>query len=301
MEPDELRRTVLQLSQVKHALTKPEHLKVLKLSHAIRTFLRRRLEELAVSSHGPSMLVVMSDGWGASITKTIRLQFPGSHVATTRKGKFRHEFLLQRGLFRSTLLTGHTDLLFLLEEPIGLSKGKKAWNVYVGNQQWLPTLRQLGHKGITLSVYLADGALFTALERKYRARHLLHYRSGQDLGDNAWYLENADWVFCIKCKSHGCSNGCHWGLKTIGDNFVVDNCHITTASLVNGSTAIHQRVLPFVFRRIHFRTRAASIDDIEMFWKMLGAEPELIDDLAALDLDWSDNVLAVMLPRSGTL
>ena len=64
MEPDELRRTVLQLSQVKHALTKPELFKVLKLSHAIRTFLRRRLEELAVSSHDPSMLVVMSDGWG---------------------------------------------------------------------------------------------------------------------------------------------------------------------------------------------------------------------------------------------
>ena len=84
MEPDELRRKVLQLSQVKHTLTKPELFKVLKLSHAIRTFLRRRLEELAVSSHGPSMLVVMSDGWGASITKTIKLKFPGSHVTITK-------------------------------------------------------------------------------------------------------------------------------------------------------------------------------------------------------------------------
>ena len=131
-----IKKDGLQLSQVKHTLTKPELFKVLKLSHAIRTFLRQRLEELAVSSHDPSMLVVMSDGWGASITKTIKLQFPGSYVMTTKNGKFRHEFVLQRGLFRSTLLTGHTNLLFLLEEPIGLSKGKKAWNVYVGNQQW---------------------------------------------------------------------------------------------------------------------------------------------------------------------
>ena len=62
----------------------------------------------------------------------------------------------------------------------------------LGISIWLPTLRQPGHTGITLTVYLADGALFTALEHKCRARHLPHYRNGQDLGDSAWYLGNAD-------------------------------------------------------------------------------------------------------------
>jgi hypothetical protein len=298
MEPDEFKRMVLQFGQVKHVLSKSDRIEAYKISHALQQHFKRKLEDFALQfSQDPCALVLMSDGWGATVTETIKEQFPGSHLTVTRKGKFRHGFLLNRALFRTTSADGVTKLMALLQEPIGLSNGKKAWNVFVGNYQWLPVLRTLGCTRITISIYVADGCLFTALERKYLARHLLYYRCGLDLGPNAWYLQNADWAICIKCKSHGCSNGCHWGLKTVGGTTVVENAFIATASLVNGSTAIHLRVSPFVFRRIYFRVSTASVSDREAFWKMLGADPELTDHCSAIDLDWFEERLEVTPPH----
>ena len=287
MEPDEFIEMVKQLSQVKRTLKDDEVSNALMVSYAVKRFMRRKLETLIQDSpRDISMLVFMCDGWGASVSETIRDNFPGSHLTVTRKGRFRHEFLLQRAMFRSVDPSDITKIMHLLDDPIGLKLGKKAWNVFIANSEWLPTLRELGCKGITLSIYLADGALYSALERKYRVRHYLLYKGCAFGEEFNWVYQNLDWVICIKCVNHGCSNGCHWGLKTVGDKTVVDSCHICTASLINGSTALYGKIPDFVFRRLSFRKSISKVEDREQFWKLLGAEPELLDECVLMDIEW---------------
>ena len=139
------------------------------------------------------------------------MPIPGTSLTVLRNGKFRHEFLLQRGLARISHASGEVSLLGLFEEPIGLRRGKKAWNVFQATCDWMPTLRSLGHTGIYTNLYLADGALFTALDRKFKARRKFYYRCGNDFGTYSMFLELADITIGIKCSSHACSNGIKWG------------------------------------------------------------------------------------------
>jgi hypothetical protein len=183
------------------------------------------------------------------------------------------------------------DLLFtIFEEPLGLNKGKKAWNCFSAACEFIGTLRQQGQTGITINVYLADGALFTSLNRKFQARHFLYYRSGLASEDElrAFRLEISDWTICLKCSSHSCSNALKWGLKRLAGKEIIDATHISTASLVNAATALHLHVEAFVFRHVSFvGERSGTFQEIEAFWRMLGVGSEMLDELSRHDLDWT--------------
>ena len=138
----------------------------------------------------------------------------------------RHSFLSLRAmgslctdfycnvLFTRISHNDDNDLFFTcFEEPLGLNKGKKVWNRFNAACEFSGTLRQQGQLGITISVYLADGALFRSLERRFQAMHLLYYRSGLASEDEliAFRLEISGWTICLKCSSHSCSNALKWG------------------------------------------------------------------------------------------
>ena len=116
----------------------------------------------------------MGDGWGGNCTKYETLRMPGIHLKVTRKGRFRHEFLLQQLLFRRTVIG----------DPVGLNRGKKAWNVFQGACDLFGTLRCQGHTGLSGSIYVSDGLLCQSLSRKFAARHKLYYKIfEEELGD----------------------------------------------------------------------------------------------------------------------
>ena len=167
----------------------------------------------------------------------------------TRNGKFGHRFLLQCAFTRISRNDGNDIFFMCFEKHWGLNKGKKAWNCFHAACEFSGTLRQQGQLGITINVYLADGALFRSLERKIQARHLLYYRSGLASEDEliVFRLEISDWTICLKCSSHSCSDALKWGLKRLAGKDIIDASHISTASLVSTSTALHLHVEAFVF------------------------------------------------------
>ena len=131
MEPIEFKQMVLRFSQVSYVLSASERVAALKISFAIKKFLQRKaLRTLAAFPHEPCMMLYIADGWGATVFNTLKAAIPGSHLVITRKGRYRHEFLLQRGLLRISLVTGNTLLLPLLEDPIGRVHGLGAWHAF---------------------------------------------------------------------------------------------------------------------------------------------------------------------------
>ena len=152
MEPIEFKRMVLQFSRVGYVLTKTEVTAALKISYAIKKHLQRKaLQSLAAFPREPSMMIYMADGWGASVFETLTKPVSGTHLVVTRKGRFRHEFLLQRGLVRQSLSTGEQKLFTLMEDPLGLSKGKGSWNVFSANLMFFQLCGTLDAQGLPLT------------------------------------------------------------------------------------------------------------------------------------------------------
>ena len=299
MEPVEFTEMVLRLTQVSLVLSDADRLAVLKVSYTIRKLLRQKVVAvLAEHRHDPTMITYMADGWGATVFQKFRAPLPGTHLIITRKGRYRHEFLLQRGLIRISPLAGGSILVPLIEQPLGLGLGKSAWNVFRASNDFFPSLRFSGQTGVVINLYLLDGGLYDSLERKFKGKHLLYYRCGLDLGDRALLLELSDWTLCILCPSHIMSNGLKWGISIVSDKEIIKAAHIATASCIAGSSAIHRLVDKFVFSHLHFtERRSGDRADIETYWAMLDVSGVILAQYTLYDLDFKDNALSVFTPR----
>ena len=113
---------------------------------------------------------------------------------------------------------------------------------------FFPTLRHLGQTGVVINVYLLDGALFRSLARKFKAKHLVYYKFGPDLGIDARRLKCSDWTVCILCPSHVMGNGLLLGLNIVSRNDIVKATHVANASLRSTYTAFFKQVPDVVFK-----------------------------------------------------
>ena len=270
----------------------------LALADCLKRYTRKRAEDaVRACPTAPTVQIHMSDGWGAfcNTTSTARA-LSGSHLVTTRTGKFRHEFLLQRVLLRQRLAASGSDrLLLLVGDPEGLSKGKGSWNVLVGSCRFTKTLREMGHRGLCANVYIMDGAMYSALARKFAARHRLQAGLLDVEEHERAVLEIQEFTLSIKCVSHGCNNGTKWGLKAAGVADACDDAHICTKSCRNSSTAFHSHIDLFLIQYLEYvPERSGFYSDVLAFWQALGMHPEIADELARSDLHWDGQRLRVL-------
>ena len=147
----------------------------------------------------------------------------------------------------------------------------------------------MGARGITISVHLYDGALFSPLRKHFVARNELYYSDdyGIETGPLRPILHATDWVLGVKCVSHGCSNAVVWGLKTACPSVDRESVHVSIASLLNGRTALHSHTTAFLTRHLQFSAvRSGVFDDIYTFWQALDVEPHMCEIFAQLDPVW---------------
>ena len=261
MDLDSFRDLFKRLSEVGSTYTQADMEDALKLSYALQRFSLDSLKRLASDHrHRPAILVSMADGWGASVTKSVSLLYPGTHTRVTRRGKYRHEFMLERLLYRFVDEDGGAIVGHVFAEPKGLKDGKTAMHFFSAACAW-PTLRSMGHEGVATSVYIHDGALHGPLSSTFQGRHALYY-SSLDHGVRHAELENTDWVLTFRCMSHCCSSAVSWGLADVRSESAVDNVFIGTAGLRNSSSALHSKVDEFVARYVRFtKERSGSLDN----------------------------------------
>ncbi len=295
MELDDFVAMFKRLSIVGLGYTQQDLGDALKLSLALRRFSYNRfIQLLQEHSERPLLTAYLSDGWGASVTEAVARKFPGTHVRLCRNGRYRHEFLLQRVVYRFDQGLGRQLVGQIFEEPIGLRDGQTALHAFSAACEFISTPRHLGHCGICASVCVHDGALHTALQRLFRARQSLYYTHGPALGPRHAALENTDWVVCLRCSSHCCSSAVKWGLSHLFSDAIVDNVFIATAGLRNSSSALIGKVNDFILQRARFvKERSGPLECRVAFWRSLEVSPELADEFAEADLMWDGSNLLV--------
>ena len=88
-------------------------------------------------------------------------------------------------------------------------------------------------------------------------------------------------------------NALPWGLGPFHAKEIEDDCHIMLASLLNCSSAIHERVDRFLMRNMRFVRKADDPADLEAWWKMLEVSDELLPLFVRFDPMWSGGALEV--------
>lgn len=274
MQTDEFTSLFKELASVNATLTPYQLRSALRLSAALQRYSYQRfLNLLSEHSHRPLLLAYLGDGWGASVTETVALQFPGSHVRALRNGKFRHEFLLQRAVCRFGILDQQI-VGQIFAELVGLRDGKTAMHVFRGACDFISTPRHLGHQGWATTVYIQDGALHSALSRLFQGRQSLLYSHGQDFGERHAQFENLDIVLCLRCISHCASSAVKWGLQPSCTDGVLDNMFISVAGLRNSSAALIGKASAFVLSQVKFTAMcSASSEGRVAFWRCMDVGP----------------------------
>ena len=279
----------------------------LQLSAAVRAWnseewaslIRRHEDE-------PLAVAVMSDAWGTMVRDKQIVNMADEGLRVLRTGHFRHEYLLHRAVMRCRPRIGGQLMFQLIGMPRGLKLGKKAVNVFRAKEEFLPLLKQAGHRSISVTVYVEDGLLHTALEKLvggYHERYCeqMAIESGPAA---AQQLKDTDWPLFLKCTAHPCSNCIKTSARRLmPTDDVKDDLHIVSSAFLKGSSALFDHLDSFLMAKLEFARCDASIEDRRRYWQHYGVmneeskSPEILEECVLLDLRW-DPVLCKILVNS---
>ena len=227
--PDDLREAVERLTISGSVLGKTDldlaYKLALSLQHAMRLSTRQLIER---NQNRPIMYIYMNDGWGQSVQEVNSIA-AGDHLVL-RRGKYRHEFIVERGLVKTCKPGGGVDISLLLAAVRALKGGRTAWHLFGAGAGFFPTLRSLRHSGPAIQLYLFDGALM-AEAPAFIGRHELWYDEEHGAcwaegDDEAAELKDTDVTLSLRCRVHAAHKAVDWGSKAYQGESIVDDAHI---------------------------------------------------------------------------
>ena len=207
------------------------------------------------------------------------------------------EYLLERAFVVTTNGSGELLKAALFKPPTPLDKGKGAWQCFSASCDFFPMLRRLGHRGIAISHYVFDRALFGSLQTKQKQKHALYYElAGGEEGKSGEVAlaDLQDWVIATGCANHDSQNALKWSLVGHSqEGEVITKLHVSIESLRNAYNHLHSHLNAFVCSSLCFVDAAHDPSEVYQFWIDLGVESGVAELLAELNLQWE--------PSSGQL
>lgn len=294
MDGSALRELLVDFADVSKNLDKEGAQTAAKLCEIAKELLRERAIQFVKRGQGGAILLsYQSDSTPLLAKATYVAQLPdGSHVV--RKAGRALELLLQKVFVKIIAPTGTPSLVCYFRDPVPLDDGKGTWPCFSAACECFPMLQTLGHKGISISHYCFDRALFSSLDRTMRQRHLLFHEvssQGEDSMGGRILGELTDWVVSTPCANHDAQNGLKWGLAWMecGEE-TIKKLHIAVESLRNSYNLLVKYLPKFLMSTLTI-VQDSSLANPEEFWVALGMEPVVVQELVELGLCWRDGRL----------
>jgi hypothetical protein len=205
----ELQSVLVGLCKAGRTLDKSEVAQCEQLAELVKGRLAHKAADLIKASENrPLLYSYSSDAMGIVVACDAHSSGP-QQKNITRKGKVLVEFLMQRGMLKSVSAAGEMTMAVLMADPLPLTKGKKAVNMFVAASQFHPMLRRSGHQHISISHVAFDRLLLVPLDRLMKQRRAAFYSPahGPMIEGNAALLELMDWHVTTGCCLRDASNG----------------------------------------------------------------------------------------------
>ena len=273
-----------------------------RLADALRIFTRAEARRLVVGAQGVPILVSYSnDGTPLSVRK--RVVLPGVAGSMTREGGASHELLCQRAMYRTRdRTTGGWQTVAMIRDPVPLVHGKGAGPVFSAAVEFLPTLRQMGHRGIAIHHYAFDRALHAPLVRRFKQHHARlapqwAAPTEPEAGPARLFPPALlEWVLDTGCCNHDVHNGLKWSLlQYLTDDAFMKDTFLVIESMRNGFSLLHEELSRWVVTAVDWR-EAEDLWDRDCacaLWAALDVSPKWIEELLDLGLHWDGRRLLV--------
>ena len=266
-----------------------------KLVEVGKAFLWAKARSLVTRAAGKAILYSYGSDGTPLLAQSTSVTSLGDGSRRVRKAGHAVEFLMQKAFLTFRSHSGEKQVQCLFRDPVNLSSGKSAWHSFTAACQFFPMLRVLGHTGITLSHYVFDRALYSALSRRMQQRHSLYYQvtANQEDEGRTTLGELTDWVLSTGCATHDTHNSLKWALSSVvpdpGDT--VKKLFIVVESLRNGYDLLLGHLPTFLSRHLVLVDSGPDPKELRGLWTALGQDAELSQVLADLGLLWVDGRL----------
>ena len=184
-------------------------------------------------SHKPIITSKSADGTpvSASVSKRFRLHLVGKRFR--RSGRACKELLLNNEYFRWISSTGEVVTRCLLQDPLHLEYGKSVHSIYAACKRDWKSLREMGHKGISIEHYCYDRLGFQAHERTWRQWHAMNAPLFDHLArEPVEVFRLTEFLVFTPCAAHDAHNALKWAiLSTDDDGVLLRDAYIAIESL----------------------------------------------------------------------
>ena len=298
MEGPRLQQLFSEHADAARVLDRSEGEESAKLCEIAKHLLKSRAKQFVYDAQGrPLLYSYQGDSTPLLAQATHVDRRPnGQHIV--RKAGRATELLLQRVFLKTISLAGEHLVTCFFRDPVPLDNGKGTWPCFTAACDCFPMLQHLGHKGIAISHFCFDRALFSSLERVMRQRHMLYHdiaiAGASNEGQEA-LGEMTDWVVSTACSNHDAQNALKWGLAWLqsGDD-TTKKLHIAIESLRNAYDLLQKYILTFLVQFLELTDHDFEIaSSMEAYWICLGVDTDVAQELSELGARWHSGKLLV--------
>ena len=291
---EEMVKLFRRLSDVSQILSTNEQRVAAELCEVSKVFLRQKAVTM-VSEAGvcPVLYTYQSDSTPSQPRHRVDSSVGGHRLQ--RSGRAGIDFFVQKAYLLTSSALGQPRVAVLLRDALPLTAGKSTWCMYTAATEFFPLLRECGHKGVAVSHYAFDRAVYSGLARKLFQRHQkYHNELRRTQPEEAEVLGLLDWWVATPCCNHDVHNALKWSLsKHIDGADGINDLYVAIESLRNSFDLLHGFLKTFIQEALEPTAAPYDVGAVSRFWTLLGVAPDIVDLLTELNLHWSGGRLFV--------
>ena len=176
------------------------------------------------------------------------------------------------------LVDGSLKMAVHLADALPMALGKKAWNHFVAANDFAPVLpARAPGKGIRISHYCFDRAIYSSTATKLMQRHVL-WHDAENADDPQQYLTwLLDWHLSTPCVLHDTHNALKWSLMAVSD---AERGFSSLNAVLNGLRGsfnhLHDAIVPYLQTHLIPVDRQNNEEEDERLMLILDAVEECI-------------------------
>ena len=276
----------LEYARAQKVLTRSEAEHCAQLCNAAWVLMLQNAKELVLEA-GDSPVLYTYGSDATPIIATTTVQFKVGDLVHSRRAGHPEEYLVQRGFVKCYGPGEQVSVRGLFKPPVPLTEGKSAWHAFTAMTELFPMIRRVPFKGLIVSHYTFDRALFSSLERKARQRHQLYYErqaDGPERSGAAALAELTDWVVSTPCACHDAHNALKWALHPFAaeEPDTVSHLHVCVQALRNGFSLLHGRLPSFIVAHLDYQNLEDDTQHLYTYWTSLGLTSEVAEEAQLL-------------------
>ena len=170
VSPDELREMYATHARASSVFNDHELEITEKLAEAFKMLTNARaLEMVERAGQQPILFSYQSDATSNLVNAGCQVTSAGSRVK--RVGRALTEYLMERGHLHTISAADNESMRLIFHDPTPLNEGKTVWHEFTAMTKFFKQLKSIGHRGISITHFIADRAVFISLFRKLVRLH----------------------------------------------------------------------------------------------------------------------------------